>query len=94
MTIHELLEKEGITEDGALKEHALLIGLSKISRYEAECRSFEKKYSATYEEIKARYLSANGDERFEADDDLLDWEYARASLLWWKEQIGEYADVA
>lgn len=87
MTIHELLEKVGVTEDSVLKEHATMIGLSKISRYETECKHFEKKYNSNYEEIAARNSAMQLNETFEAADDLMDWEYARESMIWWKQRI-------
>lgn len=44
MSISEVLNKTGQTKSMLLREHLILTGLAKLSRYEAECALLEKKY--------------------------------------------------
>nr|VFJ44847.1 MAG: hypothetical protein BECKDK2373C_GA0170839_100962 [Candidatus Kentron sp. DK] len=48
----------------------------------------EKKYGAPFDSVKQdkRYQGA---EDFALEDDLPDWEYARATLQWWQGQLRE-----
>lgn len=66
-------------EKEALREQALLILLSKISRYKAECSLFEKKYGMSFEEFAALVESSDRED-FEKEDDLLDWRFAKETL--------------
>jgi len=52
MTIAEILSKSRETEKEVLYEHALLLGLSKISRYSAECDHFKAKYMQEFDAFK------------------------------------------
>lgn len=47
MIVAEILKQIGECEDHALRKHAALLTLSKMSRYESECALFEKKYKDT-----------------------------------------------
>ncbi len=89
MTVAEILTRAGETEAGALREHAVLLSLSKLSHYEAECRRFEKKYSDSFEPFHARVRAIQGEEDFEVEDDLIDWEYAHRSREWWACRVEE-----
>ncbi|CEP68482.1 Uncharacterized [Moorella glycerini] len=66
-------------EREALKEQALLLILSKINRYRAECSYYEKKYGMTFEKFAAM-VHENSGEDFEHEDDLLDWRFAKETL--------------
>jgi hypothetical protein len=94
MTVKELLQKEGVTEAEALREQAVLIALSRVSRYEAECAAFERKYGVSLAQHKACSEALRDREDFAADDDLLDWEYADSALRWWREKSAEVRDAA
>jgi len=76
------------SEREALKEQALLLLLSKISRYEAECAFFEKKYGMSFEEF-VKHLEGQGKEDFEKEDDLLDWRFAAETLAELKQRVQE-----
>ena len=47
MQFDEVLERTGQTETTILREHAILTIMTKLSRYEAECALYEKKYDAS-----------------------------------------------
>ena len=86
MTIEEILTKTGQTKESVLIEHIVMTGLAKLSRYEAQCIYFEKKYNETLEKFQER-MSQEGSEDFINEDDLMDWEFADAAFKWWKGQL-------
>jgi len=88
MTIGEILEKTGQSESVIMHGHVLLTTLAKLSRYEAECELFKKKYGVSLIEFQER-LGRNQTEDFSEEDDLMDWEFAEAALKWWKGQAKE-----
>jgi hypothetical protein len=75
------------------REHMILQAFSKISRYQAECRLFEKKYGAPLDNVK-QSKQHEGMEDFTLEDDLLDWEYAQTALMWWQAQLREFRNAA
>ena len=93
MTIAEILSKAGETEADALREHALLLSLSKVSRYEAECGRFRAKYGESLASLRERVGKMEEDEDFQVDDDLADWEYADTALTWWHSRVEGLRDV-
>jgi len=89
MSINEILDKTGQTESMVLREHLILTGFAKLTRYEAECSLFEKKYGESLEVFKERLSQKREQEDFPQEDDLMDWEYADAALKWWQSQLGD-----
>ena len=89
MSIFEILDKTGQTESAVLREHLILTGLAKLSRYEAECGYFEKKYGESLKSFEERINRKSQEEDFAQEDDLMDWEYADAALKWWRSQLEE-----
>jgi hypothetical protein len=89
MTVHEILEKEGISEDAVLREHALFVALSKKTFFEAEIRRFEIKYGASFSVVGNKTQSVIGVENFNESDDFMDWEYAVRALDWWNVRAEE-----
>ncbi|MBW1700442.1 MAG: hypothetical protein JRK26_27125 [Deltaproteobacteria bacterium] len=87
MSINEILDKTGQTESKVLREHLILTGLAKLSRYEAECSLFEKKYGESLESFKEHISQKRQEEDFAQEDDLMDWEYADSALKWWQSQL-------
>jgi len=87
MSITELLDKTGQTEASVLREHLILTGMAKLSRYEAECALLEKKYGESLVSFKKRIKERQEHEDFTEEDDLMDWEYADAALKWWLSQL-------
>ncbi len=91
-TIKDALKKTSQTEQTIVREHLVLQALTKISRYQAECALFEKKYSHSLSAMQQ--ATPNQTENFSLEDDLLDWEYAQSALDWWKNCLREVKNVA
>ena len=87
MTVAEILAKAGESEEEALHEHALLLCMAKISRYEAECGSYAGKYGKALNIFRKE--TEGNDEVFEREDDLMDWEFANQALEWWMSRLKE-----
>jgi hypothetical protein len=58
----------------AARQHARMILLGRLARYQAAIQQLEAKWGCTLEELRARY-TAQGSEDFEADDDYLEWQW-------------------
>ena len=93
MSISEIFNQSGEHEENALKMHAILLALSKISRYEAECAHFEAKYNESLSSFRKRVQAVTDQEDFEADDDLMDWEFASRACQWWKSKLDAIGHV-
>lgn len=89
MTVKELLEHQGLREEDALAETALLTAYSKLSRYDAECALFGSRYGKTLSEQMASLAAAKGNEDFAAEDDVIEWEFAASSAAWIRKQLEE-----
>lgn len=89
MQFDEVLEKTGQTETMILREHTILTILTKLSRYEAECTLYEKKYDASLESFRRKLEQKMNSENFIEEDDLLDWEYADSARNWWRMKMKE-----
>ncbi len=87
MTVAEILKQAGGSEALALREHATLLALSKMSRYESECALFDEKYGQSFQSFKNRITAMHNEEDFQAEDDLMDWEFAHEALNWWKGKL-------
>ena len=74
---------------GILKNYALSLIHNKLSKYEAENKFFEKKYSCSFEDFKNKIEAMEEEENFEWDDDFLDWKFAAENLICWKEKLQE-----
>lgn len=89
MTVDEILSEAGETEAEALRDHAVLLCLSKVSRHEAECGHFKGKHGESIEVFRRRVDNMKEQEDFELEDDLMDWEYADRALKWWQSRAEE-----
>jgi len=58
----------------AARQHARMILLGRLARYQAVIRQLGVKWGCTLEDLRARYI-AQGSEDFEADDDYLQWQW-------------------
>ena len=54
MSIDEILDKTGKTESSVIREHLIMTGFAKLSRYEAESGLFTNKYGEPLESLKKR----------------------------------------
>ena len=74
-----------------LKDYALSQIQARIQKYEAEASFFATKHESSFEAFRERIESMENQEEFEAEDDLMDWEFAVVSLDYWKEKAREIA---
>lgn len=88
-TIENIYREMEISPVGLLKNYALNLVYGKIHKYEAESRYFEKKYVCTFEEFKHKVDSMQDEEKFEWEDDLMDWEFAAENLTYWQKRARE-----
>ena len=58
----------------AARQHARMILLGRLARYQAAIRELEGEWGCTLEDLRARY-TAQGSEDFAADDDYLQWQW-------------------
>lgn len=63
----------------AASQHAKLILMSKISKYQAEVNFYKNKYKTDFQSF-LKQVNESTVEDIEKDDDLLDWEFAVTAL--------------
>ncbi len=86
----EVLLKEGyFSGERLIRDQALLIALSKIEQYKAECDYYEHKYGSLIDDFEAALRAERGKEDFQKEEDLDDWEFASAALKWWTGKADE-----
>ncbi len=88
-TLKNIYREMEVSPVGLLKNYALSLIYNKIHKYEAESMYFSKKYGCTFEEFKHKVDSMKGEERFEWEDDLMDWEFAAENLIYWQKKAKE-----
>ena len=87
---NEILIKEGyLTQEAFIKDSALIIALSKIEQYQAECDFFNHKHNMEVKEFEQHLHQEKGMEDFKKEEDLEDWEFTLSALKWWKEKANE-----
>ncbi|MBU0988895.1 MAG: hypothetical protein KJ823_01780 [Proteobacteria bacterium] len=74
------------TPKAFIKDLALMLPLSRVEQYRAECEFFQKKYAMSMEEFESRLHEEKGYEDFEKEDDLADWQFSLETLRWWEEK--------
>jgi len=89
-----VLFREGYDSSKAfIRDWALLVFLSRVEQYRAECDFFQKKYGMRMEEFKSYLHKESGGEDFKKEDDINDWEFSIKALKWWEKKIKELQDV-
>jgi len=78
--LKNILEKEQINPENALREFVILSILGKKEKYLLEISKFEKKYNSDFYSFAKLIHSKRNQENFEIEDDLMDWEFAIKSL--------------
>ena len=58
-----------------IESEAVMLLLSKESRYQSEYNRYKTKYHSEFQEFKKK-IEASEQENFEIEDDLMDWEFA------------------
>ena len=90
MTATEILLNAGYhSTDELLQGWALMVALSKLDQYRAECEFFAGKYQQSLGEFAQRVREQTGHEEFGEEDDLDDWNFALQALHWWKDKVEE-----
>ena len=83
----EVLYSEGYDSTKAVvRDWALLVSLSRVEQYRAECDFFQKKYGMSMEEFEFRLHQEKGYEDFAKEDDMADWQFSLQALKWWAEK--------
>ena len=78
--LKDILSQLGFASvEKAASQHAKLILMGKISKYQAEDNFFKNKYKTDFEKF-SRQVNESTVENIEQDDDLLDWEFAVTAL--------------
>ncbi len=88
-TTQVLLEEGFRSTDDVFRGWALMIAMSKLEQYRAECESLAKKHGGTLAEFESVTRAVKGREDFDAEEDLEDWEFAAHALTWWQSKIEE-----
>lgn len=89
-TVKEIFFREGYESyENYIHDSALLISLSKIDQYEAECEFYKEKYEMDIESFETILHKERGKENFDQEEDLEDWEFAIHAVNWWKERADE-----
>jgi len=89
----EVLFSEGYDSSKAfITDWALLISLSRVEQYKAECDLFQKKYGMNLEEFEFCLHREKGHEDFEKEEDLADWQFSLQTMKWWQEKVKEIED--
>ena len=74
-TIEDILVTLGYPDPlTAARQHARMILLGRLARYQAAIRQLEARWDCTLEDLRARY-TAQSSEDFAADDDYLQWQW-------------------
>jgi len=75
----------------AARQHARMILLGRLARYQAAIRQLEVKWDCTLEDLRSRYM-AQGSEDFEADDDYLQWQWYADAIETVNAQLAAISD--
>ncbi|MEW5961128.1 MAG: hypothetical protein AB1801_25660 [Chloroflexota bacterium] len=86
----EVIIEEGYNStDELMRDWALMVALTRVDQYQAECEFFEQKYGVKYEEFERQVHANEGYEDFEHEEDLDDWEFSTHALKWWQGKAEE-----
>ncbi|GAB4438304.1 MAG: hypothetical protein Kow0031_20180 [Anaerolineae bacterium] len=88
--VADILAEAGYgSSDALMHDWALMIALSKIEQFQAECDFFSRKYNTKFETLEQLAHQEKGSESFEQEEDLEDWEFALRALEWWQARLEE-----
>jgi hypothetical protein len=86
-TVEGILSSLGFHDPmNAARQHARMILLGKLARYQATIQQFEAKWNCTLE-VMAQHYNTPGQEDFAADDDYLEWQWYSDAVKTINEQI-------
>ncbi len=84
----EVLLEEGYNStDELARDWALMVALSRLEQYQAECDFFKKKYHMSLEQFEHLAHQKKGHEDFEQEADIEDWEFSTNALKWWQARV-------
>jgi hypothetical protein len=66
-----------------------MVSMSRLEQYQGECDFFRNKYRLSFEEFECIVHTGNGQENFEYEQDLEDWEFAIHAREWWRSRVEE-----
>ena len=81
-----ILKDLGYSDEKALHDFALLQASQKHAELNLEGNFFEKKYSMSFYEFE-QSLKSMSEEKFEMEDDYLDWKFAHEGARYWRTQL-------
>jgi len=86
----DILMEEGYNStDELLRDWSLMVALTRVEQYRAECEFFERKYKMTLIQLEQKARQVKGQELFEQEEDLEDWEFSTQALNWWQTRVEE-----
>lgn len=86
----EVMLEEGYNStDELVRDWALMIALSRLEQYQAECEFFEKKHNMSLEQFERLIHEEKGHEDFGQEEDIEDWEFSCNALKWWQAKAKE-----
>jgi len=84
----DVLRREGYNSaDDLVRDWSLMVALTKVDQYQAECDFFQHKYQMVLEEFERQIHAEQGVEDFTQEEDLEDWEFAVQALKWWQAKV-------
>jgi hypothetical protein len=81
-----ILKDLGYSDDRALRDFALLQASQKHAELKLEDNFFEKKYKMNFSAFE-QSLKSTTEEKFELEDDYLDWKFAHEGAGYWLTQL-------
>ena len=92
--LSEVLLEEGYNSmDELARDWALMVALSLLEQYQAECEFFEKKYNMPLEQFERLVHQKKGCEDFEQEEDIEDWEFSANALKAWQAKVEALRNV-
>ncbi len=79
-----LLEQGYDSSEELIRDWSLMVALSRLEQYQAEYEFFERKYNMSLEKLEYLAHEQKGQEDFEQEEDLDDWEFSVQALKWWQ----------
>ena len=91
VTLGKVYQEMNLSPVELLRNYALNQIHARIHKYEAERSFFESKHKNSYEAFRDLIESMEGEENFEWEEDLMDWEFAMVNLSYWQGKAREIA---
>jgi len=82
-----------ISPENILRGYANSTIYSKIDKYKSEVNLFERKYKCAYNQFKTKIEAMEGEENFQWEDDLMDWQFAVENIYYWQNKLKDIEAV-